>query len=276
MATITSSRIEGGNSKSTTRVIAISRRSSSADAIRSRLLFKLGIVANPHLMDPTKRRISPRRISSLSTSASSVSSNSSSDHQDTQEEDNVDDGGIGNNTASLQPSSSTETSDHYCIPIKFGKEESHEVQSSSSSSASASNTNEDTNKPNLFEPPISISNSISVSKEDTASNTNPYNKKKSSAVLSPPPSSLTFSPLVKVIPIPSHKTYPPNIHSQLYQSKYEMTCNAARNTREYIYEGWGDFNNVIEEDGMYSMNKMNGTMLVHPVHIVDYIAARRI
>lgn len=231
-------------------------------------------------MNNMKRRISPRRISSLSTSASSVSSNSSSDNQDTQEEDNVDDAGIGNNTASLEPSSSTETSDHYCIPIKFGKEDSHEVQSSSSSSASASNTNEDTNKPNLFEPPIRISNSISISKEDTTSNTtsntNPSNKKKSSAVLSPPPSSLTFSPLVKVIPIPSHKTYPPNVHSQLYQSKYEMTCNAARNTREYIYEGWGDFNNVIEEDGMYSMSKMNGTMLVHPVHIVDYIAARRI
>mmetsp|Transcript_17202 Transcript_17202/g.36280 ORF Transcript_17202/g.36280 Transcript_17202/m.36280 type:complete len:230 (+) Transcript_17202:348-1037(+) len=78
--------------------------------------------------------------------------------------------------------------------------------------------------------------------------------------------SVKFDSSVTVVPIPSHRSYSPRIHTHLFISQEEMAAHAARNTKEYIYEGW-DWRHVIEEQGMY-ISKVTGEF-VHPAHVIS-------
>ena len=73
-----------------------------------------------------------------------------------------------------------------------------------------------------------------------------------------------FNASVSVVPIPSHRSYSPRIHSRIYTSKPELAASAARNTHEFTYEGW-NWRNVIENDGLYVCG-VSG-QLVHPAHV---------
>lgn len=250
---------------STTRVGAIitattrpgSSRSLSADcAIRNRLLFKLGI-DHPRTTQGKKKMMmkggeSSRRVSyPSSTSSSSTASCSDSDDQDSQEDDIV----VRQHTTRRRQvsSSSTDSSSHYTVPLKF-KQDPQDLP--------LGQDNDDDSPSTLSEPPLCITtNCILANKKKTP---------KKSIKKSLYKSCIQFNPQVTVIPIPSHKTYPPEIHNALYLSRTEMSVNTIRNTREFIYEGW-NWTNVIEEDGMYRSKVTKGPwvagVLVHPAHV---------
>jgi hypothetical protein len=75
-----------------------------------------------------------------------------------------------------------------------------------------------------------------------------------------------FDSSVTVIPIPSHRSYDHRTRARLYVPKDELSFDIVRNTREFVYEGW-DWRNAIEEDGMHICTASRE--FVHPVH-VDY------
>jgi len=75
---------------------------------------------------------------------------------------------------------------------------------------------------------------------------------------------IQFDPSATVIPVPSHRSYSPDVHAQIHVPKEELAYNTARNTREFIYEGW-DWRNVVEEDGMYVCRSSREH--VHPAHV---------
>jgi len=79
------------------------------------------------------------------------------------------------------------------------------------------------------------------------------------------PVNIRFDPLVTVRPIPSHRSFDRRMRARLYATKDEISFDVVRNTREFIYEGW-DWRNVIEEAGMY-VCKASGEW-VHPAHVV--------
>ncbi|KAL7553989.1 hypothetical protein ACHAWF_018313, partial [Thalassiosira exigua] len=72
-----------------------------------------------------------------------------------------------------------------------------------------------------------------------------------------------FDPSVAVVTVPS---YPPSTRSRLYIPKEELLHVAARNTREFVYEGW-DWRNAVEEDGMYTKASGECVEYVHPAHV---------
>ncbi|KAL3821992.1 hypothetical protein ACHAXA_002978 [Cyclostephanos tholiformis] len=80
------------------------------------------------------------------------------------------------------------------------------------------------------------------------------------------PVCIRFDPSVTIIPIPSHRSYDHRTRAQMYATKDEISFDVVRNTREFVYEGW-DWRNVIEEAGMYFCT--TSREFVHPVH-VDY------
>ncbi|KAL3821994.1 hypothetical protein ACHAXA_002980 [Cyclostephanos tholiformis] len=84
------------------------------------------------------------------------------------------------------------------------------------------------------------------------------------------PICVRFDPSVTVIPIPSYRSYDHRTRAQMYATKDEVSFDIIRNTREFVYEGW-DWRNVIEEAGMYFCTASRE--FVHPVH-VDYPLTR--
>ena len=245
---------------STTRPIAPIKsmsRSSSADcAIRNRLLFKLGI-DHPRTTQGKKKMMvkgesNSRRVSyPSSTSSSSTASCSDSDDQDFE-----DDMLRQHTTKRRQVSSSMDSSSHYTVPLKFNQDPQD---------LSLGRDDADDSPSTLSEPPLCITTNCIL-----ATNKKSPKKKKKTLKKSLHKSCIQFNPQVTVIPIPSHQTYPPEIHNALYLSRTEMSVNTIRNTREFIYEGW-NWMNVIEEDGMYTSKVTKGAwikgMLVHPAHV---------
>ena len=231
---------------------SVSSRRSSADAIRSRLLFKLGIY-DPNFTNASIDYKIRCESFATSSSASSGASTRSKDTADTsaamevipqqqprrisvrtstsslssQEEDEPQDDGNGH-----------ESSAPYFIPLKFDEDpqvgNGPHLISSNTSSSSVSNDGFNS------EPPMSIGKSSRAR------------------------AFIQFDPTVTVIPVPSHRSLSPRMHAQLYTPKEEMSSNAVRNTQEFIYEGW-DANNVVEENGMY-ICKTSG-VFVHPAHV---------
>jgi len=133
---------------------------------------------------------------------------------------------------------------HNLIPLKFGPE---------------SQGGCDHNSPHLI--PI---NSSSSSEDDADSQEPPVSIDGSSINTTKSSRSIQFDPSVTVIPVPSHRSYSPRMHAQLYTSRDTMSSDMMRNTREFIHEDW-DWQKVIEEDGMYAC-KTSGE-LVHPAHV---------
>ena len=76
---------------------------------------------------------------------------------------------------------------------------------------------------------------------------------------------IRFDPLVTVVPIPSHRSYDRRMRARLYATKDEISLDVVRNTREFMHEGW-DWRNVVEEAGMH-VCKASGKW-VHPAHVV--------
>ena len=240
-----------------------SSRSSSADcAIRNRLLFKLGIDHPRTTLQGKKKMLmkggeSSRRVSyPSSTSSSSTASCSDSDDQDSQEDDIL----RQRTTRPRQVSSSTDTSSHYTVPLKFNNQDPQEDLQP----LGQDNDYDDTPS-TLSEPPLCITTNCIL-----ATNKKSPKKKKLTLKKSLHKSCIQFNPQVTVIPIPSHTSYTPEVHNALYLSRTEMSVNTIRNTREFIYEGW-NWLNAIEEDGMYTSKVTKGSwikgMLVHPAHV---------
>lgn len=71
-----------------------------------------------------------------------------------------------------------------------------------------------------------------------------------------------FSGLVRVCLIPHRSSYSPHVRARLWASRHEIRRNAARNTLEFAYEGWG-VTGVVEDDGMI----LCGGRRVHPIHL---------
>jgi len=241
--------------------LKMSRSSSTDCAIRNRLLFKLGI-DHPRTTQGKKKVLvkgeSGRRVSypSSDTSSSSTASCSDSDDQDSQEDDM-----LRQRTTRRQASSSTDTSSHYTVPLKFNQDPQEDLLP-----PLGQDNDYDDSPSTLSEPPLCITTNCILATNKKKS----PKKKKLTLKKSLHKSCIQFNPQVTVIPIPSHKSYPPEIHNALYLSRTEMSVNTIRNTREFIYEGW-NWMNVIEEDGMYRSKVTKGEWikgaLVHPAHV---------
>lgn len=215
----------------------ITAKRSSADDIRSRLLFKLGIYdpnfTNASIHDrilrcessessdsdrwepPTRRRCD----SSISSRRSALSS--------------LDDQSQGRRRS---PSSAAA----YTIPLKL-------AQDSQDNSPHREGGGIDS------EPPVSISTRMETSEM--------FRHRRSLSPLI----KVRFDPAVAVATIPSHRSYPPQVHAAMHASKDEMAWNTMRNTREFVYEGW-EWQDAVEEDGMFVCT-VSGEY-VHPAHVV--------
>ena len=233
-------------------------RSSSADcAIRNRLLFKLGI-DHPRTTQGKKMMMikggeSSRRVSYPSSTSSSSTASCSDSSEDSQDDDML---RQHTTTRRRSQASSVDTSPHYTVPLKFNQDPQD---------LPLGRDDADDSPSTLSEPPLCITTNCIL-----ANNKKTPKKKTSTLKKSLHKSCIQFNPQVTVIPIPSHKSYPPEVHNALYLSRTEMSVNTIRNTREFIYEGW-NWMNVIEEDGMYRSKVTKGSwikgMLVHPVHV---------
>lgn len=218
-----------------TRPITTCKRLSSADAIRSRLLLKLGII---HPNNPSKRSMSRQKPRCTSEDTASTSSSSSSSSQDTPPKQEDRKSPPPSPQTSVSSSSEASADGHYIISLK-----SPQDSSKLSSSVSA---------PKSPSPPPTINITSVISTSAYTDNSTRRSK-------------IHFHPSVTVIPIPSHKSYAPHIHTKLFHTKDEMAMNTIRNSREFIYEGW-NWRTVLEESHMY-MNKYDGSF-VHPAHVV--------
>lgn len=81
-----------------------------------------------------------------------------------------------------------------------------------------------------------------------------------------------FNTTVRVVCIPSHRSYPKQVKKVLWGSMKEIKSNAIRNTAEYIYDKC-NWRNSTEEDQFYRDTR-NGS-LIHPVHVQRYYAAMK-
>eukprot|EP00571_Detonula_confervacea_P017025 CAMPEP_0172311284 /NCGR_PEP_ID=MMETSP1058-20130122/14508_1 /TAXON_ID=83371 /ORGANISM="Detonula confervacea, Strain CCMP 353" /LENGTH=254 /DNA_ID=CAMNT_0013024427 /DNA_START=195 /DNA_END=959 /DNA_ORIENTATION=+ len=77
------------------------------------------------------------------------------------------------------------------------------------------------------------------------------------------PRGVSFSPAVKVQPIPHSAALSPLQRRKMYSSSIEVRANKIRNKREYRYDGY-DWRNITEEWEM-GVDMVTGE-LVHPVH----------
>ncbi|KAL9179292.1 hypothetical protein ACHAXT_008582 [Thalassiosira profunda] len=78
------------------------------------------------------------------------------------------------------------------------------------------------------------------------------------------PRRVSLDPSVKVVPIPSHRSYSPQVRAKLHASKEELMHNASRNTREFVSEGW-DWRTAVEETDMHHCPFSR--QLIHPAHL---------
>lgn len=78
------------------------------------------------------------------------------------------------------------------------------------------------------------------------------------------PLAVRFHPSVLIMPIPSHRSYSSRSKARMYTPKEELTANAIRNNREFVYEG-RDWRSVVEEEEMF-ICRWTGEY-VHPAHV---------
>lgn len=224
---------------------AITRR-SSADVIRSRLLFKLGIY-DPNFTNASthhkircetfagdNKEIHQEQQPSLRRLSASSSSSSSQEEPSQDQDKNMH--GLAAGT--------------YLVPLKFAQDlqgsDGHSPHLISSNPSSTSSFSEGGDGYDALEPPASINDKGCIPKSKKSFFT------------------IQFDPSVTVIPVPSHRSHLPQDHAMLYTPREEMASSTVRNTREFIYEDW-DWNNAVEEDGMYTCTTTGE--YVHPAHI---------
>mmetsp|Transcript_2095 Transcript_2095/g.3714 ORF Transcript_2095/g.3714 Transcript_2095/m.3714 type:complete len:254 (-) Transcript_2095:101-862(-) len=221
---------------------------SDADLIRSRLLYKLGIYdsnfTNASIYHKIRCERALRNRRSSTRPGSLIEADSKKKSQRQQQKQNR-----------QHPSSSQEESQDtdsglapYFEPLKFREDlqssdgnSPHHIPSNPSSSFS-----EEDGPPS--EPPASMNESKSRQR------------------------SVFIDPSVAVISIPSHRSYSPRMHAQLYIPQGELAFAVVRNTREFVYEGW-DWHDVIEEDRMYT-SKASGEF-IHPAHVHVAVGYKR-
>jgi hypothetical protein len=216
--------------------------SSSADAIRNRLLFKLGIYDPAFTGASIRHKIQREiRLGPAMTDGDSMSTNNNM-----QPRPSLLPGAEQDEPQNRQTRSSphreerqTATGDYMHLP--------HLLSFSDLSSYSSFSTLTDESG---SDPPRGRIQDISTNRKT--------NKSHSVRV--------RIDPSVTIIPIPSHRSYDHRTRARMYVPKDEASFDIVRNTREFVYEGW-DWRNAIEEDGMYLCTASRE--FVHPVH-VDY------
>lgn len=77
---------------------------------------------------------------------------------------------------------------------------------------------------------------------------------------------ISFDEAVDVVSIPAKDEYEGPVREKIWASVDEIHQNAARNTVEFISEGW-NWRNVMEDEGMY-LCVVTGER-IHPVHYAN-------
>mmetsp|Transcript_21274 Transcript_21274/g.31541 ORF Transcript_21274/g.31541 Transcript_21274/m.31541 type:complete len:181 (-) Transcript_21274:1228-1770(-) len=75
--------------------------------------------------------------------------------------------------------------------------------------------------------------------------------------------SISFDESVEVVPIPKRDEYSSRVKQRLWANANEIHQNAARNTIEFLSEGW-NWRNVMEDEGMH-LCVATGER-IHPIH----------
>lgn len=81
-----------------------------------------------------------------------------------------------------------------------------------------------------------------------------------------PKKRISFDEAVDVVSIPAKDEYEGPVREKIWASVDEIHQNAARNTVEFISEGW-NWRNVMEDEGMY-LCVVTGER-IHPVHYAN-------
>eukprot|EP00977_Amphora_coffeiformis_P017131 scaffold5479_cov199-Amphora_coffeaeformis.AAC.70 len=208
---------------------AAAKNKQQADAVRLRLLNKLGISAAANTTNNNGGN---------SANGSSHSRRHSS-----------------STTLSLLPIISSRPKEvSYQIPLNDGNDDNYNDNNNNRNNKSKKNRNSTHTKDNqVLLPPLAFAPSTTPTNNHTPTST---------TTTTTPTTTLNFHPIVTVHPIPSHRAYSSRIRRTVWTSARELHDAVERNCEEFAAEGW-TVEGVLDEDQL--IRGADGS-LIHPVH----------